>query len=230
MTPPAIASEARRRGIGVIAVCDHNAAANAAAVAAAAAGEPAVIPGIEITTAEEVHVLGLFPDAASALEAAAEVRAGLPLWKAFTAWSCPDAERRPEQEIMDPEGRVTGIEERMLASASRLSLSAALALIHAHGGLAVAAHVDRRSFSVMGQLGFIPEDARFDALEISAAGAARGRAAGFAGLGVPLVSSSDSHFLTDIGSACTVFDVEEPTLAEIARALTGAGGRRASLA
>jgi PHP family Zn ribbon phosphoesterase len=90
--------------------------------------------------------------------------------------------------------------------------------------------VDRKSFSVVSQLGFIPSEAAFDALEISAAGAARGRAASFAGLGIPLVSSSDSHFLSDIGSSFTRLDVEEPCFAEIARALTGAGGRRARLA
>jgi PHP family Zn ribbon phosphoesterase len=230
MTPPAIAAEARRKGIGVIAVCDHNAAWNAPAVALAAAGEPAVIHGMEITTAEEVHVLGLFPDAAASLNAAGQIMTGLPWWKAFTARRAGESARRPDQELMDQCGRVTGIEERMLASASPLTLAEVVALIHRHGGLAVAAHVDRKSFSVVSQLGFIPPDAAFDALEISAAGAARGRAASFAGLGFPLVSSSDSHFLSDIGSACTLLEVEEPSLAEIARALTGAGGRRASLA
>ncbi len=230
MTPPAIAAAARRKGLAMIAVCDHNAAANAAAVALAASGDPAVLPGMEITTAEEVHVLGLFPEASAALAAAEEVSASLPLWRALTGRSPGGEPRRPAQEVMDAAGRVTGIEERMLASASRFGLTETIALIHAHGGLAVAAHIDRRSFSVVGQLGFIPEDARFDALEISAAGAARGRAASFASLGVPLVSSSDSHFLSDIGSACTVLQVEEPTFAELARALTGAGGRRASLA
>ena len=228
MTPRAIEEEARRKGIGVIAVCDHNAAANASAVALAAGGDPAVIHGMEITTAEEVHVLGLFPDACAALGAAAEVRAGLPLWKAFTGWA--ESLRRPAQELMDPEGRVTGVDERMLAAASLFPLAGTIALIHAHGGLAVAAHVDRRSFSVVGQLGFIPADARFDALEISAAGAARGRAAAFSGLGIPLVSSSDSHFLSDIGSSCTVLELVEPTFPEIAFAITGACGRRCTIA
>jgi 3',5'-nucleoside bisphosphate phosphatase len=228
MTPRAIVEEARRKGMGVIAVCDHNAAANAAAVALAGGGDPAVIHGMEITTSEEVHVLGLFPDARSAAAAAEEVRSGLPLWKAFTGWA--ERDRRPAQELMDAEGCVTGIDERMLASASLFSLADAIALIRAHGGLAVAAHVDRRSFSVVGQLGFIPEDARFDALEISAAGAARGRAASFASHGIPLVSSSDSHFLSEIGSSCTVLEVEEPTFPELVLAIRGAEGRGCAIA
>jgi 3',5'-nucleoside bisphosphate phosphatase len=230
MSPPAIAREARRKGLGVIAVCDHNTCGNAAAVGRAAAGDPLVIPGMEITTVEEVHVLGLFPDAGAAQAAAAAVRDGLPPWKAFTAWGAPDMERRPAQELMDADGAVTGIEERMLASASGLDLTQAISLIREHGGLAIAAHVDRRSFSVFGQLGFLPPDARFDALEISAAGAARGRAAAFTCHGIPLVSSSDSHFLSDIGAGCTLLEVEEPCFAEIARALCGAGGRRCAIA
>ena len=80
-------------------------------------------------------------------------------------------------------------------------------LIHRHGGLAVAAHVDRRSFSVPGQLGFIPPDVPFDGLEISAAGVAQGRAAEFAAHGLPLLCSSDGHFLNDIGCGFTVLEV-----------------------
>jgi len=89
----------------------------------------------------------------------------------------------------------------------------------------VAAHVDRPSFSVPSQLGFIPANVPFDALEISAAGAARGRAAAFECLGLPLVSSSDAHFLEDIGTGGTLLDVEAPGFAELVRALGRREGR-----
>jgi PHP family Zn ribbon phosphoesterase len=199
MTPSAVAREAARRGLAVIAVCDHNTAGNVRAVAEAAAripDGPFVIPGIEITTAEEVHVLGWFrtPDDAYAVADALDVDPGLP------------------------------------AAASRHTLSETVDLIHHHGGLAVAAHVDRRSFSVPGQLGFIPPDVPFDALEISSMGAVRGRAAGFASLGLPLVCSSDCHFLEDLGTGSTVLEVGETTFDEIARALTSAEGRGCAIA
>ncbi len=229
MTPPAIVAEAVRRGIGVIAVCDHNSAGNAGAVARAARGL-AVIPGMEITTAEEVHVIALFPDTEAAERAAREVKESLPMWKALTSFGPGESLRRPEQEMMDERGEVTGIEERMLASASRFTLAEAVDLIRDHGGLAIAAHVDRRAFSVVGQLGFFPEDVRFDALEISAAGAARGRAAQFASRGLPLVSSSDSHFLSEIGASATALEVEAPSFEEIRRAFRGDGGRRCGIA
>ncbi len=140
------------------------------------------------------------------------------------------AAREPEQELVDADGNRTGIETRMLAAASGFTLSAAVDLIHRYGGLAVAAHVDRRSFSVPGQLGFIPPEVPFDGLEISAAGAARGRTADFVSHGLPLLSSSDSHFLEEIGSGLTVLDVEAPVFSELCKALRGVEGRGCAIA
>jgi PHP family Zn ribbon phosphoesterase len=233
MTPPAIVREAMRKGMAVIAVCDHNSAGNVDAVAEAAAklpDGPVVIPGIEITTSEEVHVLGYFPSGAAARGAAAEVTEALPLWRPLAARTSAAGARQPEQELVDAEGHITGIEERMLAAASRFSLSETVELIHRHGGLAVAAHMDRRSFSVPGQLGFLPPEVPFDGLEISAAGAARGKAEEFSVHGKPLLSSSDGHFLGDIGSGFTVLDVEELCFSELCKALRGVEGRGCSIA
>jgi predicted metal-dependent phosphoesterase TrpH len=230
MTPPRIVAEALAQGLALIAVCDHNSCGNAAAVAGAAAraeaqaggGRLAVIPGMEITTAEEVHVLGLFPDLQSARQAMAGVQAGLP------AWAPPQG--CTQQRLLDEEGRIVGYESHLLAGSSGLSLSQTVALIRELGGLAVASHVDRRSFSVVSQLGFLPPEVRFDALEISAAGAARGRAAEFLPAGLPLLCSSDGHSPEEVGAGCTALELEEPGFAELALALRGAGGRRCALA
>lgn len=237
MTPPAIVREAARKGIALIAVCDHNSAGNVSAVAAAAAAlpdGPAVIAGIEITTAEEAHVLGFFPTPSAARAAAEEVAAGLPPWRPLaartSAGTAAGGLREPEQDFVDADGSRTGIEMRMLAAASGFALSAAVDLIHRHGGLAVAAHVDRRSFSVPGQLGFIPPEVPFDGLEVSAAGAARGRAADFISHGLPLLSSSDSHFLEEIGNGLIVLDVESPVFSELCKALQGVEGRGCAIA
>jgi len=237
MTPPAIVREASERGIAVIAVCDHNTAGNVRAVQEAAAsipGGPAVIAGIEITTVEEVHVLGWFRSSADACAVSDEVGAGLPPWRPLAVRTAAPAAvaalREPEQQLMDADGNQTGIETLMLAAASRYTLSETVDLIHRHGGLSVAAHVDRRSFSVPGQLGFIPDDVPFDALEVSAAGAARGKAADFLSHGLPLVSSSDCHFLQDMGSGFTMLDVPEPTFDEIAKALGNRGGGGCTIA
>jgi 3',5'-nucleoside bisphosphate phosphatase len=199
MTPEAIVREAARRGLAVIAVCDHNCAGNVRAVAIAAAevpGGPVVIAGIEITTVEEAHVLGWFRGADQAIAVAGKLE----------------------------------VDAALASAACQLTLSETVDLIHLHGGLAVAAHVDRRSFSVPGQLGFIPPDVPFDGLEISAAGAARGKAADFEEHGLPLVSSSDCHYLQDMGSGITILEVTEPSFDEIGRALEMADGRGCAIA
>jgi 3',5'-nucleoside bisphosphate phosphatase len=228
MTPPAIAAAALRKGLAMIAVCDHNAAGNAAAVQEAARfygreqGQETltVIAGMEITTSEEAHVLGLFPDADAAQAAAGEVQATLP---ASTAAS----RRFGEQLLLTAEGRVRGKEARMLAAASTFPLSDAVRLIKRRGGLAVASHIDRPSFSILSQLGVFPADAGLDAVEIS--GAVRGtpRAATFEQYGLPVVTSSDSHFPSEIGEIWSILVLEAPTFDELALALRRAGGREA---
>ena len=232
MRPPAIVRAAIAKGMAVIAVCDHNSAGNVAAVREASllSDGPEVIAGMEITTREEVHVLGLFPDDASALAASADVLHGLPPWRPFQSEASAGGRPAPQQELVDADGTIRGYEQKMLAAASELGLCEAVLLIHRHGGLAVAAHMDRRSFSVPGQLGFLPPDVPFDGLEVTAAGAARGRAREFAGHGLPLVCSSDGHFLVDIGAGFTVLEVREPVFPELALAFRGVEGRRCSLA
>ncbi|HUI69570.1 MAG TPA: hypothetical protein VL354_03550 [Spirochaetia bacterium] len=232
MLPQAIVREAMDKGMAVIAVCDHNSAGNAGAVrrASQVLGGPAVIPGMEITTREEVHVLGLFPTEAAALAASDEVRDGLPLWRPLLPNASAAGKRGPEQALVDADGHITGTEPKMLASASAFNLGETVSLIHRYGGLAVAAHMDRRSFSVPGQLGFLPPDVPFDGLEVSAAGAAHGRSAEFACHGLPILCSSDGHFLTDIGSGFTVLEVEQAVFCELALAIHGSNGRRCFLA
>jgi PHP family Zn ribbon phosphoesterase len=222
MTPPRIVREAEAQGLALIAVCDHNTCGNVRAVTQAAGSRLAVIPGIEITTAEEVHVLGLFPSHDAAELACRSVQAGLP------AWAPPRG--CTQQRLLDEEGRILGYESHLLAGSSGLSLTEAVKLIRSLGGLAVASHVDRKSFSVIGQLGFLPREVRFDALEISAAGAARGRAVEFLSSGLPLLASSDGHAPEEVGAGCTVLEAEEPSFAELALALRGERGRRCAIA
>ena len=219
MRPRAIVAAALARGLGMIGVCDHNSAGNVRAVAAAAGGLLSVIAGMEISTSEEAHVVGLFPDPEAAEAAAREVAAGLPLGPLGT-----------EQELVDGEGATLAIEPLMLSMASTFSLEATVDLVHRHGGLALAAHVDRRSFSVPSQLGFIPPGTAFQALEVSAHGARVGRAAAFAALGYALTTASDAHAPELVGDGFVVLEVAAPEFGELALALAGADGRGCAIA
>ena len=95
------------------------------------------------------------------------------------------------------------------------------------GGLSIASHVDRPSFSILSQLGFIPSDLDLDALEISHPGrweAIRGQVQGIQRF--PVVTFSDAHFLSEIGKVYTPFFLEAPDIEEIRMALSGKSGRK----
>lgn len=221
MTPPLLVGAALTEGLAMIAVCDHNSARNVAAVQEAAGDHLVVLAGMEITTLEECHVVGLFPDAAAAEAAGAEVGAGLdPADDGYETFF-------GEQRLLDAAGLETGRELLALATATRLDVDAAVGLVHRHGGLAVAAHIDRRSFGVIGQLGLFPAEAGFDAVELSRhIPAGREPEAEYAVHGLPVLRSSDAHYLQDVGAARTAVVCERPGFDELALAIRGAGGRR----
>jgi PHP family Zn ribbon phosphoesterase len=220
MSPRAVVGRARSVGLDLIAVTDHNTTENAAAVIEAARGSGlAVLPGIEVTTSEEVHILGLF-DAGSDLAAfQAEVFRNLP--------DVPSKKKFIEdQVIVDAKDYVTGFSPRCLFGATLYSVHEAVALIHAYGGLAIACHVDREAFSIVSQLGFIPPGLGLEAVEVSPRlGVAEARTA----LGpfdpLPIVRFSDAHKPEEIGCATTDFLVASPCIEEIRLALAGRDGR-----
>lgn len=223
MTPQAIARQACVMGLDIIAICDHNTSGNAAAVQEAAGDALTVIAGMEITTAEEVHVVGLFPDVELAHQASTAVLATLP------QTTPEDTQRFGEQWFLNAHDHVSACETRMLATAATLDLAETVALIKRCRGLAIAAHIDRRSFSVLSQLGFLPDDAQFDALELSAAAVRADRIHEFTRYSLPLITSSDSHFPEDVGICQTVFSMYAPTFTEVALAFQRVAGREVDI-
>jgi 3',5'-nucleoside bisphosphate phosphatase len=226
MTPRAIAAAAHAAGLEIIAICDHNCCRNASAVMDAALPHGLVVlPGIEIETSERIHLLGLFPDVSSALQMSEEIGAFLP--------AADDGYRARigEQILFAADDSPVGTEHRALASPSHLDLRAAVQRIKHFGGLAIAAHVERPSFSVYSQLGDVPRDVPFDALEVSPV---HHRPIGlrekFARYGWPLVASSDSHYLAEVGRARSQFVMAEPSFQEISLALKGIEGRKVTYA
>ncbi|MEW6262805.1 MAG: PHP-associated domain-containing protein [Thermodesulfobacteriota bacterium] len=223
MSPRGVVEAAAAGRLDIIAVCDHNTAENVAATRRASerrGGRPWVLAGLEVCTAEEVHLLALFEEPETALEMQAVVYNHL-----------PPKTNRPEifgeQVVANEDDEVEGFNDRLLIAATDLELAAVVAEIHALGGLALASHVDREAFGLLGQLGFIPPGLALDGLEVSPRCdwpdflARHPELAGW-----PIVRSSDAHFLPDLGSAWTEFLLAEPSLEEIALALKSAGGRK----
>jgi PHP family Zn ribbon phosphoesterase len=217
MTPPAIVERAIGIGLEMIAICDHNTAGNTAATEEAAGEDIAVIAGVEITTSEEVHVLGLFPNVEAACALSAELLSTLPE---------ADSSSERMQVLMNSRGEILGTETRMLAASTSYDLSESIDIIKRYRGLAIAAHLNRPSFSVLSQLGFFPKDAGFDAVEILSGvrSSSSMRENGIPHL--PVLTSSDSHFLSDIGTYFNVFEINEPSFSELVLAIEGISGRR----
>lgn len=218
MTPKNIVAEARKRKLDLIAITDHNAHENVGAVVEAAAreGSMTVLGGMEITSAEEIHVLALFDDDKALGEVAAEVRSHLP--------GTNDRETIGDQVILGPGDEILGLCDRLLIGATTLPVEQVVELIHQYEGLAIAAHVDREVFSIISQLGYIPEGLELDAVEVSP------HAAEFPASGIlydrPAITSSDAHYLHEIGRVCTKFELNSPRISELRSALRGENGRR----
>lgn len=160
MTPGNIAGMALIKGLEVIAVCDHNTARNLPAVErCCAACGLVLLPGMEITTKEEVHMLGYFPAVEAALRASEELRAHLPKKKNKPAFF-------GRQLVMNEDDEVTCEEEALLIGATDLTLSQAAAFVQAFGGVAVPAHINRGANGLIVNLGLMPEKPQFSTLEI----------------------------------------------------------------
>jgi len=161
MNPNNIVNMAMLSGLDTIAVSDHNSIGNVAScIEVGKACGITVLPGMEVETAEEVHILTLYPSLDAAEEVYKEVYKSLPSIK-----------NRPEifgqQMYMDSEDNVTGYEEKLLISPTSLSMNRLFDMVKSVGGLFIPAHVDRHSYSVLTNLGFIPDDMDIKNIEVS---------------------------------------------------------------
>ena len=218
MIPPLIVDQALARGITLLAVTDHNSSANASAVMQAARDTPlSVLPGMELQTREEVHLLCLF-DTLEQLEA----------WQARVDVLLPKIPNNigffGEQFVVDAEGEFIRREERLLLNSVDIELEHAAQEVTALGGLAIPAHVDRKANGLIEILGLVPPG--FEALEISRYSSPQSALQKFPQLnGHTLLQSGDVHLLDGfLGS--TQFSMEAASLAEIRLALKGQNGRQ----
>jgi len=218
MSPESILTAAKKKGLDIIGICDHNSSENSPGVFNAAKGMPIkVLPGLEVTSLEEVHVLALFDNLEAALGLQGHVYANLP--------GENDEEAFGRQVVVNEKEEVEGFSNRLLIGATTIPLEEVVRLIHSFGGLAIAAHIDREAFSIIGQLGFIPKNLALDALEISPRIPIEEAMKTYL-YDYPITCSSDAHYPGDIGKGSTTFLLEEASLAEIRKALRNEEGRK----
>ncbi|MBW2544823.1 MAG: PHP domain-containing protein [Deltaproteobacteria bacterium] len=219
MYPSALVERSVAGGLDVIGICDHNASENVRYVIEASRGKSVhVFPGMEITSREEVHVIALFENIDNLLQIQKVVYNSLSGTNREEIFGC--------QAIVNELDEVEGFNDRLLIGSTDLSLQEVVEEIHALDGIAIAAHIDRESFSVLGQLGFIPPDIRFDALEISRRTGLKEARKRYPDLcNHTFIESSDAHFISDIGKVSTKIFMKEPSLSELKMALGKREGR-----
>lgn len=221
MIPPLIVQEALDCGLRLIAITDHNASANVNAVIEAARGtDLVVLPGMELQTREEVHLLCLF----DTLEQLAQ-------WQTTVDALLPDLPNNPEyfgeQFVVDASGEFIRREERLLLNSVNLGLEQAAAQVTALGGLAIPAHVERSANGLIPLLGLIPPG--FEALELSRHITPEAARQKFPQIrSFPLLQSGDVHLL-DGFLGTTYLTLAEPSIAEIRLALAGKDGRSVTI-
>lgn len=212
MIPPFIIQSALEKGIQLLAITDHNASANIEAVMQAARGtDLTILPGMEVQTREEVHLLCFF-------DQLDQIRA----WQKRIDQTLPemqnDIEHFGEQFVVDSTGDFIRREDRLLLNSTHLSLDEAVAEIQTLGGLAIPAHVNRKAFGLLQILGFIPPEIPFDAIEISRHITQPDfLATQPKPFRYPLIQSGDVHRLDEFLGRM-LFTLQEPSICEIRKA------------
>ncbi|MBR1584733.1 MAG: PHP domain-containing protein [Clostridia bacterium] len=207
MTPANILGMAVVKGLDMVAISDHNAARNLpTAQKVADAYGILLIPGMEITTREEVHMLGYFPSVEAAVDFGDMLREHL-----------PNRKNKPslfgDQWIVDEDDNVIGEEDALLIGATDLPLAEAAARVRAYGGVPVPAHINRGSNGLLINLGIMPKEPFFPTVEV------------WRHLPCPMealenkhvLHSSDAHYLGDILEKESVLHLPEKSVAAFLR-------------
>ncbi len=222
MTPHHIVLRAAEFGIGAVAITDHNASANVpAALEAGVRYGVKVFPGMEVECSEEAHLVVLF-DTLEQLEAWQKIV------DAHMNGLRNNTEKFGAQFVVDADDEFVREEERLLHAPLQMTAAEIVREVEALGGISIAAHIDRPSYSIIGQLGFIEPDFGFVAAEISEHGwraAFQNKLQRLAGF-LPFVTNSDAHNILDfVKGSKNLLVVEELNIAELKLALTHSEGR-----
>ncbi|MGN0243522.1 MAG: PHP domain-containing protein [Lachnospiraceae bacterium] len=161
MTPANIVGLSALLGLDVIAITDHNTCRNcSAAMELAEEYDIICIPGMELTTSEEIHAVCLFPTPESAMR--------------FDSYVYDHLMKIPnrtdifgEQLVMDKDDNIVDSEPNLLINATDISFEGLWELVDSYGGVMFPAHIDKSSYSLISSLGVISETNRFTTAELS---------------------------------------------------------------
>ncbi|MFA5329379.1 MAG: PHP domain-containing protein [Prolixibacteraceae bacterium] len=221
MSPARIVSLAAERGLDIIGVTDHNTTKQCKIVWELGRKLGlTVIPGCEATSREEVHCLCLFEDFDA-----------LAAFQEFLDRHLTIIPNNPEilgyQAVVDSDENVLEEIDNYLGATLDASIEEIERKVHEMSGIFIPAHVDRLRNSLFSNLGFIPPELKFEALQISKGADEKVvRERYKIKPEITLVKFSDSHYPDDLGKTYTLFEMKEPTFEEIRKALRGEKGRK----
>lgn len=203
MTPANMAGMASLNGLQLLALTDHNSCGNCAAFLQACKTYGIVgVPGMELTTAEEVHMVCLFPTLETAMEFDEIVRKNrMPV------------KNRPQifgnQLYVDAEDNILGEEPILLIPAGRLTIADAFAKVLALGGACFPAHINRPSNGLLGILGAFPPAPFFPTVELNGTDDREAYIRDYGLQDRIVLSSSDAHHLWDIQMAGPSLELDD---------------------
>lgn len=215
MFPYEIIKEAKKKNIDIIGIADHNSGENVYAVKKAGEKEDIyVIPGMEVTTSEEIHILTFFENEKILLKFQNLI------YKKLKGEN--DEEKFGLQIIADKNNTIVGINKKLLIGATEISLNELIDTVHSFNGITIASHIDRERFSIISQLGYIPENIELDGIEMFDIKQLKKIRTG----NLTVCSFSDAHCIDDIGKKYTKFLLKESSFNEIKMALKKQNNRK----
>ncbi len=224
MSPEKIIGEAKRKGLDILGITDHNTTRQCEALIQAAEEKNIfLLCGAEVNTREEVHCLVFFEHSEQLAE-----------FDSFLYDHLGDIQNYPDkfgyQVVVDKKGMILDEIDKLLISATDLPIEEVEKRVHELEGLFIPAHIDRIRNGLMGQLGFVPPGLNFDALELSKNTTRNQFVSENTEYGdFQYIQSSDAHFINDIGAVHTNFYIDKPSFDEVRKALHNKGGRKAEL-
>ncbi len=220
MSPRAIVAKALNMNLQIIGITDHNTTLQSGLVQKIASQYGIfVLRGAEVTTREEVHCLCFLPNDES-----------LSIFQEYLNTHLPFIQNNPDyfgyQVLVDENEDIIYQEEKLLINAINQSIEYVEKFVHQLNGIFIPAHIDKTKNSIYSQLGFFPPDLKVDAVEISYHGMKSDFLAKHKELSnYSVTSSSDAHFLEDIGKISSTFNMEELTFDEVKMALNSENKR-----
>jgi hypothetical protein len=171
-----------------------------------------VMFGMELQTVEEIHLLAIFDNYDLSFAFQEKIYGILPDVQ-------NDADYFGDQVVVNGDNEIVRFEDRLLLNSAQISITDAASWIKNHGGLCIPSHIDSPTFSIITQLGYIPEDLPCDALEVRNRDNVEELLPFIMCKHIPFVSFSDAHYLGDIGKRRISLELKEPNCREISGAL-----------